>query len=506
MTTRSLIRELWATASVEMLFESSRIGFLIVAPDRRIIDANRTFCAMIGYTLEELLAKTIVDLTHPEDLGMTHSLFQRVQESNVIQTFEKRYVRKSGEELWCKLRSEGVLDEQGQIAYRMVMAEDITVSKNNEIFMGQMAAIVEASDDAIFRTDMEGVIGFWSKGAERLYGYSAEEALGQHVSFLMMADESQLIRETREKMLRGETVQFLDEVSRHKDGHQLQVSAQVYPLKNRQGSIVAFAAVHRDIGKLKQLEEQLRHSQRMETAGMLAGTVAHDFNNILTVMLGACEFIAADVPELAREGRNLDRIERAAERAMALTRQLLAFSRRQKIAPETVDPKILLEDLMPILQRALGEDVALETRLRSQWLIREDPTQLEQIVLNLAVNARHAMPSGGRLLIETEDLTLTGEDAPVAKGWIAFSPDAMEAGSYVCISVSDTGTGMSRQVMERIFEPFFTTKEKGEGTGLGLAVVYGMVKQVGGGIRVLSRQGEGTRFRIFLPKVDVAGA
>lgn len=501
MSQKSIIRDLWATTAVEQLFNSSGIGFVIVAPDRAIIDANRTFCEMIGYPIDELLTMTILDLTHPEDLGLTHSLFRRARESNVIQTFEKRYMTKDGRDLWCKLRSEGVTDDSGAIVYRIVMVEDITDEKRNEVFMEQMAAIVESSEDAIFRSDLSGRIHFWSKGAERLYGYTGSDVLGRHLSFLLADEDERLIVETMKLLLRGETVMYQDEMARHKNGHLINVSAQCFPLKDKYGDIIAIAAVHRDIGKLKQLEEQLRLSQRMETAGMLAGSIAHDFNNILTVIRGSCEVIADELPGLAEQGRNLDRIERAADRATSLTRQLLAFSRRQKSAPEIIDPGQLLEKLLAILHRALGEDIALHTQLRSTWLIREDPTQLEQIILNLSVNARHAMPGGGRLTITTQDVVLRGEELPVEKGWESFSPIRPAAGSYVCICVCDNGTGMSREVLERIFEPFYSTKDKSEGTGLGLAVVYGMVTQVQGGIHVSSLTGAGSNFCIYLPKV-----
>jgi PAS domain S-box-containing protein len=498
---KSIISDLWATSAVEQLFDSSGIGFMIVTPDRAIIDANCTFCEMIGYPLEKLVTMTIVDLTHPDDLNLTQKLFQRARESNVIQTFEKRYVTSDGRDLWCKLRTEGVTDDDGIIVYRIVMVEDITADKRNELFMEQMAAIVESSDDAIFRSDLVGNIHFWSKGAERLYGYSADEVLGRHLSFLLADEDERLIVETMKHLMRGETVSYQDEMAQHKDGHLINVSAQVFPLRDKHGDIIAIAAVHRDIGKLKQLEEQLRLSQRMETAGMLAGSIAHDFNNILTVIRGSCEVIADELPGLAQQGRNLDRIERAADRATSLTRQLLAFSRRQQSAPEIMDPCQLLEKLMPILHRALGEDIVLNTQLQSSWLIREDPTQLEQIILNLSVNARHAMPDGGRLLISTEDIVVDVDEMPAETGWDSFSPTPPAPGCYVRLSVCDTGTGMSRDILERIFEPFYSTKDKSEGTGLGLAVVYGMVTQVRGGIQVCSRRGTGSNFHIFLPKV-----
>ncbi len=501
MSDRSIIADLWATDTVAELFETSGIGFIIVAPDRMILDVNRTFCGKIGYSREELLTKSIVDLTHPDDLVMTQTLFQRVRDPNVIQVFEKRYMTKDGRDLWCKLRSEAVHDEQGQTLYRLVMIEDITQAKQNELFMEQMAAIIEASGDAIFRTDMHAVIQFWSKGAERLYGYTAAEAIGREAGFIRLnADEARLPVPPR--LLQGEAFKQPHGTTRHKDGRLLDVSVLIFPLKNRRGEVIGLAAVHRDISEVKRLEEQIRHSQRMETAGMLAGSIAHDFNNILTVIKGSCDVIAEESAELVRPGSHLDMIERSADKAAALTRQLLTFSRRQQIAPEIFDPNEKLASLSQMMQRALGEDIALETRLGSTWLIREDPTQLEQIILNLSVNARQAMPDGGRLDIETRDVELGVDPLPVYKDWLGFTPQTIVPGSYVLISVTDTGAGMQSDVLERIFEPFYSSRGKDAGTGLGLSVVYGMVTQAGGGIHVITRKDHGTTFQLYLPRVS----
>jgi two-component system, cell cycle sensor histidine kinase and response regulator CckA len=498
--TKSIIDELWATDTVAELFEASGISFVIVAPDRMILDANRIFCEKIGYTREELQQKSILDLTHPEDLQMTHSMFQRVRESNIVQVFEKRYMTKDGKDLWCKLRSEAVRDDDGEVMYRLVMVEDITQAKQNELFLGQMAAIIEASADAIFRTDMNAVVQFWSRGAERLYGYTAAEAVGRPAGFIRLnAEEGTL--PLPEKLLRGEAFKLPQGVTRHKDGHLLHVSVLIFPLKNRRGEVYGLAAVHRDVSEVKRLEEQVRHSQRMETAGMLAGSIAHDFNNILTVIKGSCDVIAEDVPDLVYSGSHLDMIERSADKAAALTRQLLTFSRRQQIAPEIFDPNEKLGSLSQMMRRALGEDITLETRLGSSWLIREDPTQLEQIILNLSVNARQAMPGGGRLDIETRDVERGAEPLPVYKDWLGFTPQPIVPGSYVMISVTDTGVGMTNEVLERIFEPFYSSRGKDEGTGLGLSVVYGMVTQAGGGIHVITRKNHGTTFQLYLPKV-----
>jgi signal transduction histidine kinase/CheY-like chemotaxis protein len=301
--------------------------------------------------------------------------------------------------------------------------------------------------------------------------------------------------------MRGEVIHDPTGRSRHKDGHVLHVSVQLFPLKNSEGNIVAFAAVHRDIGELKNLEEQLRHSQRMETAGLLAGGIAHDFNNILTVIQGSCSALVSDLPAGTAIAPYLDLIERASEKAGRLTRQLLAFSRKQKVAPEILDPSVLLRELSPLLQRTLGDSVVMKLQLDARSTVREDPTQLEQIVLNLCVNARHAMPLGGTLTIATRDVENYEAELQPPPGYVQHIAAMPGEGNKVVIEISDTGHGIDDAVLQHIFEPFFTTKPRGEGTGLGLAVVYGIVTQSGGGIVVLTSNDKGSVFRLLLPRV-----
>lgn len=497
------IQDLWASEAVELLFAQSGFYFTIVAPDKSILDVSPAFCTLMGYTRDELLGLSIDQLTYHEDINMTNKLFQQVRQENVVLTFEKRYLSKDGRVLWFKGRSEPLRETTGEVLYRLVMLEDITVKKQNALFLEQMAAIVNASDDAIFRCSTGGKIEFWSKGAERLYGYTAEEAVGQTPAFLMANPPTEAEQAIFAKLRRGEPVRQAKGLCRHKDGHQMEVSVLIFPIRNRQGETISYAAVHRDVSELRQLSEQLRLSQRMETAGMLAGGIAHDFNNILTVIKGSCDVLSLSMTGLNEQGRghNLALIERSADKAASLTRQLLTFSRRQKIAPEVLNPNAMLGELRPIMQRTLGEDISLDVHLLSDWQIKEDPTQLEQIILNVAINARHAMPKGGKLLIDTVNFTIGTAELPVLPGFESYMPVALPPGDYVQISISDEGTGMDRQVLERIFEPFFTTKSQGQGTGLGLAVVYGMVIQAGGGMQVQSKPGQGSIFRIFLPRV-----
>jgi PAS domain S-box-containing protein len=339
-----------------------------------------------------------------------------------------------------------------------------------------------------------------------MLGFTAEEMIGRPVWTFNVEEE--VAREQVRAKLAGALPPGvnLERTYRRKDGSTFPGLCQDRLILDETGRIKGIRCTIQDITKLKQaeehkasLEEQLRQSQKMEAIGRLAGGIAHDFNNLLTVINGYIHLSLLDLaPDDPMKG-NIDQIQGAANRASNLTRQLLAFSRRQILDPKVLDLNGVLRDLYQILRRVIGEDIELVTLLdENAGRVKADPGQIEQVIMNLAVNARDAIPNGGNLIIEIADVEL---DKEYARSHVSVKP-----GPYVRLTVSDTGVGMTPEVRERIFEPFFTTKESGKGTGLGLSTVYGIVKQSGGNIWVYSEPGHGTVFKIYLPRVDEPAA
>jgi len=357
--------------------------------------------------------------------------------------------------------------------------------------------MTESAVDAVVTADGNGDIVSWNQGAQTIFGYAPEEVLGTPLARLVPeryrdVDQGGLERfkSTGQTRMIGRSVE-LHGLS--KDGGEFPIELSLATWETRQGSFLT--GIIRDITERKQLEEQFRQAQKMESVGRLAGGVAHDFNNLLTVISGHADLLRARLGPEDPLRRRIGLIQEAAAHAADLTKQLLAFSRKQVLAPKILDLNAVVAGIEPMLQRLIGEDLDLVTApARGLGRVKADPAQITQIILNLAVNARDAMPQGGRLTIETDNVKL---DETHAHRHADTRP-----GPYVMLAVSDTGVGMDEETRSRIFEPFFTTKGPGKGTGLGLATVYGIVKQSNGNIGVYSEPGRGTTFKIYLPRAE----
>jgi hypothetical protein len=362
-------------------------------------------------------------------------------------------------------------------------------------YRGRLASIVDSSDDAILSKDLEGTITSWNKGAEHIYGYSVAEAVGKPVSMLTPKDRPDEIPAILGKIARGESIEHYQTVRLTKDGQHLNMSLSISPLRDQTGKIAGASVIARDITAQKKAEEHMRQAQKMDAVGRLAGGVAHDFNNILGIITACTELLRDRINPGADQSPYFINIHKAAERGAALTRQLLAFSRKSVIKPEVLNLNDRLKDVSKLLRPLMGDDVEIVILPKfPSALIEIDPGQLDQIVINLAVNARDAMPRGGRFLLETSTVDLDET--------FSLQHGPMKAGRYVMLAVSDTGSGMDEATLARVFEPFFTTKELGKGTGLGLASVYGIVRQSGGQIWVYSELEKGTTFKIYFPSAE----
>jgi PAS domain S-box-containing protein len=373
-------------------------------------------------------------------------------------------------------------------------SEELDRRKSRELrdWQNRMALIVDSSQDAIIGKTLDGVITQWNQGAQQMYGYTPQEIIGRNISTLCPKDHADEIPGILDKIRGGEQVAYFESVRITKDGRRLNVSVSVSPILDEEGKVVGASAIARDITGQKKVEEQLRQSQKMEAVGRLAGGVAHDFNNLLGIVTACTELLRGRVNSDGAE--YIDNIQEAAKRGASLTKQLLAFSRKQQVQTQILDLNDRLREVNKLLHPLMGDDVEIVMPRRQSALIEADPGQLDQVVMNLAVNSRDAMPRGGRLIIETGVFDF---DEAFAREHATMKP-----GRYVMLAISDTGTGMDEATRLRIFEPFFTTKEMGKGTGLGLATVYGIVKQSGGDIWVYSEPGRGTTFKIYFPSAE----
>jgi two-component system cell cycle sensor histidine kinase/response regulator CckA len=356
-------------------------------------------------------------------------------------------------------------------------------------------SLIENASDPIVVMDAAGTVLYESPALEKVLGWPPQDRQGRNgLELLPEEDRPGLIQKFQRLVREPGGTELLETRARHRDGSWRSIEALAKSRTDEDGKVTIVLNV-RDLTVRKDLEAQLNQAQKMEAIGRLAGGVAHDFNNLTTAILGYSELMLRRLGAEDPLRRHVAEVTRAAERAAALTRQLLAFSRKQLLQPRVLDLAEVLEHSRGLLERLIGEDVELVTRAEAGvGRVRADPVQLDQVILNLAVNARDAMPRGGRLVLEASNSDL---DEDYAHGHVTVRP-----GRYVMLAVSDTGHGMDKETQERIFEPFFTTKEKGKGTGLGLSTVYGIVQQSGGYVWVYSEVGRGTTFKIYLPRVE----
>ncbi|MBX3455891.1 ATP-binding protein [Ferrovibrio sp.] len=366
--------------------------------------------------------------------------------------------------------------------------------QNMEALLKRLEAIIAASPVPIAWLSADWRVKLWNHAAERVFGYSAEEAIG-NTPPIVPEDQAEASRDLVARVFRGEVIEGVDLKRRHKSGHMLDVRASIAPLRDADGHVDGCLVIFIDETERRMIEHQFAQAQKMEALGQLTGGLSHDFNNLLGIVIGNMDFLLDSLDEKPELKAFAQSALNAALQGAELNKRLLAFARRQPLTPQPIQVGREIANAMAMLKRAMGEQYQVESDVALDiWPVRADPTQLNTALLNLGLNARDAMLGGGKLLIEARNRTI---DADMAAG---VAPD-FPPGDYVCLSVSDTGSGMPEAVVKRVFEPFFTTKEVGKGTGLGLSMVHGFAKQSGGHVTVYSELGTGTTFRLYLPRL-----
>jgi PAS domain S-box-containing protein len=468
-------------------------------PDGTLVFVNQAYCRFHGGQRDKLIGSNFFQTLCDHDREIPLEEFGRLTPDNPIRMYDNKVVVGAGQFIWQQCMVRALFDDSDQINEYQAVVQDITLRKKSEEALRRgeehLQAILHSMPDGVIVLNERCLVTLFNPAAEKIFQRHAIEALDQPLDELLAEDD----RKKYGEYLAGQNAdgQTAIEVSALRPGGSLvpiDVAVSVIPHGLTRMSIV----VVRDISERKKLEEQYRQSQKMEAVGRLAGGIAHDFNNLMQAILGYINLLERRLPPEDPNHEAVEQIQKSLAHATSLTRQLLAFSRNQVLKPKLLPLNTAVSDMNNLLQRVLGETIHLETRLAAPvpW-IRADPGQIEQLILNLAINARDAMPHGGTLKIETGNVEFR-EETRLAAG-------RMTAGRSALLKISDTGCGMTKEVQAHLFEPFFTTKENGKGNGLCLSNVYGVVKQSGGEIVVTTEAGHGATFEIYLPRFD-AGA
>jgi two-component system, cell cycle sensor histidine kinase and response regulator CckA len=465
------------------------------ADDTAVLYVSPAYESIWGRTCASLCdnSHTFLDSVHAHDRERVAAAMARKHATEGYAE-EYRIVRPDGATRWIWARTYPVRDALGVVKRYAGIAEDISERKWAEQERSRLAAIIEYTEDAIVSVTLDGIIIAWNNGAERKYGYAAEEVLGLSILILIPPDQAQEYLAVMKRARSGEPVPAYDTMRRHKDGTLISVSVGIAPIESRDGSVVGVSKIGHDVSQVRKLEAQLIEAQKMEAVGQLSAGVAHDFNNLLGIILAYGEIITRDLGAGHPVAKHLDSIRHAADRGAALTRQLLIFSRNETVQFEVLNLNEAVSDLQSMLRQLIDDNIDFSmVSAPDVGHIKADAGYLGQVLMNLVINARDAMPGGGTLSVVSANVTLDRD--------YLLSHPTVAAGDYVMIDVTDTGTGMTDAVKAQLFVPFFTTKPRGRGTGLGLATCRTIVQKCGGHIDVRSEVGQGTSFQVYFPRV-----
>ncbi len=483
-------KEAWVSdRRFRALMEGAPVGILISSPDGGVMDVNAAALRMLGYDSKGDFLK--VPTSHHYFEEEDRERFHELLGSGPVRDFEVRLRRKDGTVFWVSIASVAQAEEDGAVRF-IKSFQDISERKRAEEQLKLFSQAVDGSADAMVMVDLDGKFTYVNRAYSDMFGYSREKLAGKNLSFCHPGQEQNLeeaMKATAEGSWTGELT------SRRSDGQLLQIAVSSSRVVDGRGNPVALMASVRDMTELKRHESQLRQAQKMEAVGTLAGGIAHDFNNLLVPILGFAELALAGVPEGSKAREDVTQVLKAGGRAKDLAAQILAFSRQEEAERKPVQLAPIIKEALKLLVAALPSTIEIRQNIGPDTrAVNADPTQIHQILMNLCTNAERAMPGGGVLEVSLENVELDEERAVAIEG--------LRAGSYVRLTVSDTGCGMDEETLKRVFDPFFTTRGPGEGTGMGLSVVHGVVESHEGAITVDSELHRGTTFDVYLPAVE----
>jgi len=488
-----------SATQLKTMFDNMTEGIIILDKTSRALQINPAAVRIFGLPEEILLIEAVTKILEILTLdGEVLPLDQwpglRAIRGEYIKNCEFE-VRSSytGKSAILEISTTPIVDPAGDSVQSILTCRDVTERKRAEGARARLAAIVESSQDAIIGKDLNGIVTSWNRGAEKIFGYQAEEMIGQSIQLLLPPGHERDEDGILERIRRGETVEQLETVRQRKNGHLINVSLVISPIQDGKDRIIGASKIARDVSEIKLLERQWRQSQKMEAIGQLTGGIAHDFNNLLAIVIGNLGLMERLIAGNEEAIKRLKPAQKAASRGADLTRRLLALASKEDLNPANTRIEDAIRETVELAGRVLGPEIRIVINSDpSVPAVFVDGAGLESALLNLAVNARDAMPKGGTLTFST-DLADLDDSFPSVR------TRELHAGPYARISVSDTGHGMSKETLEHALEPFFTTKGREKGTGLGLAMVYGFARQSGGTVRLYSELDHGTTVTLYLP-------